>query len=354
MKNKKKKVFINADATMHNFNAQNRNGKLWAIYLSKEKYDIYILSSDKHVDQRIQRDKHIKVIHSRNYFSLGVFFLRHFVLSQFDVILNAKVGKHIRPFIKFKKIFNKKTKLITFVVNQVPYGEPGSSYATISDYIITNSDIKIANSNFVSNIVHRYFGERIPVINNFIDLNIFKPDPVLLTKKRDRLRIVCVGSMICVKQPFLFAAIAKRFPQADFLWVGGRYYLEDMKEKKEKERIENLELIEKMPNSELPQILQKQDIFLTTSIQEGFANVILEALACGLPVIALNRYIPDAILTGKTGFIVNDEFEMLEKLQDLIDDEKMLNEFKVNAAKRALEFSGEKNIYRLEEIIDGL
>jgi glycosyltransferase involved in cell wall biosynthesis len=51
---------------------------------------------------------------------------------------------------------------------------------------------------------------------------------------------------------------------------------------------------------------------------EPFGLVMIEAMACGTPVIAYNNgSVPEVIEHGKTGFIVNDEAEAVEALQQL-------------------------------------
>ncbi len=58
---------------------------------------------------------------------------------------------------------------------------------------------------------------------------------------------------------------------------------------------------------------------------EAFGITLIEAMACGTPVIAFNRgAIPEVIKDGETGFIVNNEEEMIEAIKrtSLIDRKK--------------------------------
>ncbi|MEF2277264.1 glycosyltransferase [Deinococcus sp. YIM 134068] len=54
--------------------------------------------------------------------------------------------------------------------------------------------------------------------------------------------------------------------------------------------------------------LARHDAFLLTSTAEGFANVLVEAMSCRLPVVAMDiRYGPNEIVVpGETGFLVPD------------------------------------------------
>ncbi|KKK52386.1 hypothetical protein LCGC14_3105430, partial [marine sediment metagenome] len=55
---------------------------------------------------------------------------------------------------------------------------------------------------------------------------------------------------------------------------------------------------------------------------EPFGLVMIESMACGTPVIALNRgAVPEIVVNGKTGFVVDSERDMAEAVKriDSID-----------------------------------
>jgi asparagine synthase (glutamine-hydrolysing) len=61
-----------------------------------------------------------------------------------------------------------------------------------------------------------------------------------------------------------------------------------------------------VPDEELPRFYSEADLFVMPSRKEGFGFVFLEALACGVPVIAGNRDgSMDAVLDGKIGYLVD-------------------------------------------------
>ncbi|KAA6407108.1 MAG: hypothetical protein FRX48_09174 [Lasallia pustulata] len=72
-----------------------------------------------------------------------------------------------------------------------------------------------------------------------------------------------------------------------------------------------------LPLPELVRDIQRSDVFVLPSLTEGFAQVILEAMACGVPVITTaNTCAPDILTEGVHGFIlpIRDAHAIEEKL----------------------------------------
>ncbi len=100
-----------------------------------------------------------------------------------------------------------------------------------------------------------------------------------------------------------------------------------------------------VPLSELVRDLHRSDVFVLPSLTEGFAQVILEAMACGLPVITTaNTCAPDVITDGMQGFIlpIRDSGAITEKLVWGMEHRDALAEMGRQAAERAGFFSLER------------
>ncbi|MDA8087543.1 MAG: glycosyltransferase, partial [Nitrospiraceae bacterium] len=60
-----------------------------------------------------------------------------------------------------------------------------------------------------------------------------------------------------------------------------------------------------IPHGDIPDALNAADIFVLPSYHEGLPNAVLEAMACGLPVVATRAGgIPEAVEDGKSGILV--------------------------------------------------
>lgn len=67
----------------------------------------------------------------------------------------------------------------------------------------------------------------------------------------------------------------------------------------------NVEFIGFIPNEDLPQFYNNVKLLVLPSYSEGLPNVVLEAMACGTPVLATSvGAIPNVIRDGETGFIL--------------------------------------------------
>ncbi len=100
-----------------------------------------------------------------------------------------------------------------------------------------------------------------------------------------------------------------------------------------------------LPLNELVADLHRSDVFALPSLTEGFAQVILEAMACGLPVITTaNTCAPDVLTEGAEGFVVpiRDSRAIEEKLVWGIENRAALAEMGRNAAAQAGVFTLER------------
>ncbi len=99
------------------------------------------------------------------------------------------------------------------------------------------------------------------------------------------------------------------------------------------------------------ELYQKAKAFLFPVLwEEPFGLVMIEAMACGTPVIAFDRgAVPEVVVDDKTGFIVEDEAEMIEAVRKVGQIDR--------AACRAHveeQFTVEKMIDALEHVLTSL
>jgi glycosyltransferase involved in cell wall biosynthesis len=88
--------------------------------------------------------------------------------------------------------------------------------------------------------------------------------------------------------------------------------------------------------------MRSADVFLLTSLWEGFGNVIVEAMACGTPVVCVDAPSgPDEILQGgMSGLLVpvGDIAAIADALEEILTNQTMRKEYEKKALVRANDF----------------
>jgi len=108
----------------------------------------------------------------------------------------------------------------------------------------------------------------------------------------------------------------------------------------------------------VPQLLQAMDVFVLPSLAEGISNTILEAMACGLPVVATRvGGNEELVVDGETGFLVSraDPGAMAEALLRYLEDDTLRDRQGAAARRRAEKnFSIHGMVNRYLEVYDEL
>lgn len=197
-------------------------------------------------------------------------------------------------------------------------------------YALKNADRVISVSSALKEkmLALGIHGEKISVIPNGINLERFKAEDRSIARdklglKRNAKILLSVGWLIPQKgiQVTLEALprVCPYHPELEFYIIGEGLYRKELEK-----RIAELHLngkvfiVGEMPNSELPTWYSAADVVCLASSREGWANVIMESLGCGTPVVATNvGGAPEIITSESIGFLADPSPEGIAK--SLID-----------------------------------
>lgn len=139
------------------------------------------------------------------------------------------------------------------------------------------------------------------------------------TKKSNQaIQLISVGRFTAKKAPIMsikaFQILLIKFPNAHFTMIGDGELWEDAKKYVEANGLEkNVAFMGQQKPDLILEKLQEADIFIQHSIKtlsgdsEGTPNSILEASACGLPIVStIHAGIPEAVIQGETGILVQE------------------------------------------------
>ena len=134
-------------------------------------------------------------------------------------------------------------------------------------------------------ILHRYQvrPERLRVIPNYVDTELFAPTP---SEDRRPNRLLYVGRLDEEKNPrALFEALEGM--DAELVMVGRGSLAEGLAHEAAERRLP-VKFLGNLPNHELPRLFNSATAFVMPSLIEGHPKALLEAMACGVPVIGTN------------------------------------------------------------------
>lgn len=196
---------------------------------------------------------------------------------------------------------------------------------TVITFMYSKADLIICQGNSVANYYKRKHGKTV-VIPNPINSNAIGD-----FHENRKKKIVSVGRLIKAKNHSLlikaFKKISKDYP--DFIL---EIYGEGELKSELESLIKKLEITDKVfllgNKKNVMQFIDDAACFVLPSNYEGFPNVLLEAMASGLPVISTNfptGIARELINDGQNGYVVpvGDEDSLINAIRNIIDSKDL-------------------------------
>jgi len=230
-------------------------------------------------------------------FSFGVF--NYFLKERFDLIycrafpylpcFAIKVAGLFQP-LKFLIAWDESRGLKAWINQAGPI--IGTATAMLERITASLIDRNIAVSEYTAKRMVRFLGfrkENINVIPCGVDVPVFHPNKDIIKENT----ILYVGRVVRHKRVDLlveaFSSISKEFESYSLKIIGSGSELKNLNKLIRDRKLEDrVTLLDSMPSAQLIKEFQKASVFVLPSEQEGFGMVMIEAMASGTPVIALD------------------------------------------------------------------
>jgi glycosyltransferase involved in cell wall biosynthesis len=234
--------------------------------------------------------------------------------------------------------------------------------SSISSYILRltllNANKVLVLTQDMKNDIKSFYKGDILVIPNGIELDKFENFSTDYLRTEQKKSIIFIGRFVPIKGlEYLIKAmdvIQKENENIYLTLVGDgnqRNFLEDM--------VKKLHLGKKVifkgiiENTQVPKYLIQSDVFVLPSLSEGFPNVILEAMAAGLPIVTTNvGGLAEIIKNGENGYVVEPKNpdQLARKLLDILQNNDLRSLMSRNNIDKAKQYSWESIVSDLESV----
>lgn len=298
-------------------NAQMSNGREIICRLDPEKFHVSVFHLDSS-DGRIKARPNTKLIQlPRRRQTLRI--LQEFIFGSYQILFYLKASPASKFYMRCRRYWGDQRATVGTIESQSDLrNEPTISPQGVAlwEQTILRCDFLFSNSRGVQRSLEAEYGLASEIVETGVDTKFFVPPKA--RRRNPRVRVLFVGSLRPFKQPQVLVDAAQRFPQADFVLAGEGLMADQLRSRVTQQKLTNVSLLGHLNVQALREQYQQADIFLFPSKWEGAPKVILEAAACGLPVIARKDYEPEAVIDGKSGFLAASAEELHSRLAELI------------------------------------
>lgn len=156
-------------------------------------------------------------------------------------------------------------------------------------------------------------------IRNGVDLNLFKPadDRAQLRKKLglENFTLLMVGNLVELKGHALVMKALEQLPEASLIIIGEGELEQELKLLAKKLNLEDrVNFVGGLQQPQLPDFYAAVDCLVLASSREGWANVLLEAMSCGTPVVATKVWgTPEVVSKPEAGLLINRDVDSIKQ-----------------------------------------
>jgi glycosyltransferase involved in cell wall biosynthesis len=337
-------IFTPSHADAANTNAQNLTVKEIVVRLPPERFRVVMFSGEE-PDPRIAGRRNTVLIAARKHGNAARFLARLLVARR-DIYFYPRFGPLDHSVFSMRSTLRLRIAVVTHVV--MVQNEATASFTARS---IREADAVFANSRYVAETVRCKFGVEAGTIHNGIDRRFFFPRETEMVQTGS-LVVLYAGSFQPRKRVELIVRQAAHHPNVHFRLAGHGETEFACRSLAAQLNCRNIEFLGHLTPPELGAQMRKADIFLFPSILEGHPQVLGQASACGLPSIAMNVYRPDYVLNGESGFLVESDDEIAEKLTFLLREQDLRRSMSLAAARHALNFDWDRIVLQWQEVFE--
>jgi teichuronic acid biosynthesis glycosyltransferase TuaC len=166
------------------------------------------------------------------------------------------------------------------------------------------------------------------VLRNGVDLERFAPLDRTLARAslgihHQGLVLLAVGNQVELKGHDLMIRVLQRYPQAQLVLVGDGPLRGELKALAQSLGVaDRVHMVGQRPNEALKAYYSAADVLMLASSREGWPNVLLEAMACGTPVVATRvNGTPEIVGSADSGRLARERSVdgLAEALAQLLD-----------------------------------
>ncbi|MBI2613667.1 MAG: glycosyltransferase family 4 protein [Candidatus Levybacteria bacterium] len=297
-------------------------GNNWKTRLYKDTLELYRLYNlHKKIAKDIESKEYDYIFVHPSKFTQAPFLLRflknkciYFCQEPLRIIYDKNLSD--LSFVRFHK------KLYEFIIRKIR--------KRIDLKNLNSAKMILANSKFSKESIEKAYGKKVVICYLGVDTNLFKP--LNLNKTID---VLFIGNKDNGYD--LLDKLSKHFNnciKARAVFRGNS-------------RVSHTD-------EELIEIYNKSKVLVALNRNEPFGLIPLEAMACGVPVIAVGEGgYSESVVNDKTGFLIpRNPSKLYEKINEIISNEKLRKEMSKNARDHVVKnWSWDKSIKNFLEII---